>query len=217
MMPFTGRTFRAVLFDNDGTLVDSMPSAMRAWASWAVEHDVPLSSLRGIAGMPAAAIVAKVGPHLDPVTALARITELELADTHDVIALPGAIEAVRATRDCCAIVTSATADLAAARLRAAGIPSPARLVTADDITRGKPDPQPFLVAAQLLGVDPGQCLVLEDAPSGLMAGRAAGCATIGLTTELPAHQLEADLVVGTLADLVFERTPSGVRVRHIDA
>lgn len=215
MTPFTGRTFRAVLFDNDGTLVDSMPSAMRAWAAWAAEHDVPQSSLRGIAGMPASAIIAKVAPHLDPATALARITELELADTGGVVALPGAIEAVMATRDCCAIVTSATADLAAVRLRAAGIPSPARLVTADDITRGKPDPQPFLIAAQLLGVDPEQCLVVEDAPSGLIAGRAAGCATIGLTTELPADQLDADLVVGTLADVVFERTPSGVRLRRV--
>lgn len=215
MMPFTGRTFRAVLFDNDGTLVNSMPSAMRAWAAWAIEHDVPPSSLEGIAGMPAAAIIAKVAPHLEPATALARITQLELADTDDVVPLLGAIEAVLATRDCCAIVTSATADLAAARLRAAGIPSPARLVTADDITRGKPDPQPFLTAARVLGVDPGQCLVVEDAPSGLLAGRAAGCATIALTTELPADQLDADLVVGTLADIVFERTPSGVRVRLV--
>ncbi|MDQ2851573.1 MAG: HAD-IA family hydrolase [Allobranchiibius sp.] len=217
MMPFTGRTFRAVLFDNDGTLVNSMPSAMRAWAAWAAEYEVPLSALEGIAGMPAAAIITKVAPHLEPVAALARITALELADTDGVVPLPGAVEAVLATRDCCAIVTSATADLAAARLRAAGIPSPTRLVTADDITRGKPDPQPFLVAAQQLGVDPAQCLVVEDAPSGLAAGRAAGCATIGLTTELSADQLDADLVVGTLADVVFERTPTGIRVRRVDA
>lgn len=216
-MPFTGRTFRAVLFDNDGTLIDSMPSAMRAWAAWATEHDVPLSMLEGIAGMPAAAIIAKIAPHLDPAMALARIIELETADTEGVVPLPGAIEAVLATRDCCAIVTSASANLAAVRLRTAGIPSPARLVTADDITRGKPDPEPFLIAAQLLGVDPEQCLVVEDAPSGLEAGRAAGCATIGLTTELPADRLDADLVVATLADVAFERTPAGVRVRRVES
>lgn len=213
-MPFTGRTFRAVLFDNDGTLVDSMPSAMRAWVKWAAEHDVPVSALEGIAGMPAAAIIAKVAPHLEPAAALARITELELADTVGVVPLPGAIDAIRATFDCCAIVTSATADLAAARLGAAGIPTPTRLVTADDITRGKPDPQPFLIAAQQLGVDPQQCLVVEDAPSGITSGQAAGCATLALTTSTPAGELHADLVVATLADVVLERTPTGIRVRR---
>lgn len=212
-MPLTGRTFRAVLFDNDGTLVDSMPSAMRAWAAWATEHDIPLSALEGIAGMPAAAIIAKIAPHLEPTAALARITEMELADTEGVVPLPGAIDAIRATVDCCAIVTSATADLAAVRLGAAGIPTPTRLVTADDITRGKPDPQPFLIAAERLGVDPQQCLVVEDAPSGISSGTAAGCATLGLTTSTAAGELHADLVVATLADVVFERTPAGIRVR----
>lgn len=96
-MPLTGRTFRAVLFDNDGTLVDSMPAAARAWVQWADEHDVPRSALEGIAGMPAAAIIAKVAPGVEPVAALARIEELELRDTADVVALPGAVEAVEAT------------------------------------------------------------------------------------------------------------------------
>ncbi len=214
MMPFTGRTFRAVLFDNDGTLVDSMPAAMRAWTKWVGEHDIPLSALEGIAGMPAAAIIAQIAPHLDPAAALARITELEMADTDGVVALPGGIEAVRATYGCCAIVTSATAGLAAARIAAAGIPTPTRLVTADDITRGKPDPQPFLIAAQQLGVDPQQCLVVEDAPSGITSGRAAGCATLGLTTSTPASALHADLVVATLADVLLEPTPTGIRVRR---
>ena len=215
-MAFTGRTFRAVLFDNDGTLVDSMPAAARAWVQWADEHGVPRSALEGIAGMPAAAIIAKVAPGLEPTAALARINELELRDTAGVIALPGAIEAVEATRDCCAIVTSATGELAAARLRAAGIPTPTRLVTADDITRGKPDPEPFLIAARRLGVRPEECLVVEDAPSGLAAARAAGCASLALTTSTPAQELDADLVVASLADVVFEATPAGIRVRLAD-
>ncbi|NYJ75770.1 HAD-IA family hydrolase [Allobranchiibius huperziae] len=215
-MPLTGRTFRAVLFDNDGTLVDSMPAAARAWVQWADEHDVPRSALEGIAGMPAAAIIAKVAPGVEPVAALARIEELELRDTADVVALPGAVEAVEATRDRCAIVTSATGDLAAARLSAAGIPTPTRLVTADDITRGKPDPEPFLIAARLLGVEPDQCLVVEDAPNGLTAARAAGCATLALTTSHTAHELDADLVVASLADVVFESTSAGLRVRVVE-
>lgn len=214
-MPFTRRTFRAVLFDNDGTLVDSMPSAMRAWRAWAAEHGVPLRALDGIAGMPAAAIIAKVAPDLERTAALTRIIELELADTEGVVPLPGAINAVEATRDCCAIVTSATAALAAARLAAACIPAPARLVTADDITHGKPDPEPFLVAAELLGVDPEQCLVVEDAPRGLAAARTAGCASLALTTTTDAAELDADLVVQTLADVDFDATLTGIRVRRI--
>lgn len=214
-MPLSGRTFRAVLFDNDGTLVDSMPAAMRAWAQWAQEHEIALTALDGIAGMPAAAIIARIAPDLDSTAALARITELEMADTDGVIALPGAIAAVEATLDCCAIVTSATGELAAARLSAAGIPAPARLVTADDITRGKSDPEPFQIAARLLGVEPEQCLVVEDAPSGLAAARAAGCACLALTTTTAAADLDADLIVDTLADVVFERTPTGIRVRRV--
>ncbi len=215
-MPLTGRTFRAVLFDNDGTLVDSMPAAARAWAQWASEHDIPAVALNGVAGLPAAAIIAQVGPHLDQDLALSRINELELLDVDGVVALPGAIEAVRATQDVCAIVTSATGPLAAARLEAAGIPRPARLVTADEITRGKPDPEPFLIAAQQLGVDPAHCLVVEDAPSGLAAARAAGCASLALTTTCASEELDADLVVESLADVRLERTVGGTRVIVID-
>lgn len=103
-----------------------------------------------------------------------------------------------------------------ARLAAAGFTAPAVLVTADDISRGKPDPEPYLLAAQRLQVDPGRCLVIEDAPAGLRSGRAAGAATVGVVTTTPADELAslADLVVNDLAALEFTLEDEGVRVRR---
>ena len=123
------RTFAAVIFDNEGTLADSTRSAQRSWVQWAREHEVDHYSLVGHHGMPAAAIIESVAPHLDPVVALARIEELEIGDVAGVVALPGASHA-----------------LAAARLREAGIAAPAGLVAVADVERGKPDPEPFLLA-----------------------------------------------------------------------
>lgn len=208
-----GRTFAAVLFDNDGTLVDSTPAVERSWLAWAGEYGVDPASLQGHHGVPAAGIIASVAPHVDPEEALARITELEVADTHDVVALAGAVAAVEAIGAArCAVVTSATRDLGMARLEAAGIPLPEVVITFDDVEHGKPHPEPFLTAAERLGVDPRQCLVVEDAPSGLAAARAAGCATLALTSTSAADELDADAVVTNLAQVRFVSSPDGVRL-----
>jgi sugar-phosphatase len=210
--PLTDRTFAAVLFDNDGTLIDSAPAVVRAWTTWADEHGVDIFTLQGFHGVPAVGIIEAVAPHLDQDAALARIIELEEADTTDVLALPGAVDALNVLGDRAAIATSATRDLALARLHAAGIPLPEVIVTVEDITHGKPHPEPYQLAARLIGVDPADCLVVEDAPSGLASARAAGCATLAVVTTGERHELEADLVVPDLSHVRFAVGARGVSV-----
>lgn len=207
------RTFAAVIFDNDGTLVDSTGSVVRSWERWAEEHDVARERLDGFHGVPAAAIIAAVAPHLDPATAFARIEELELADVDGVVALPGVLAAVAGLAGApVAVATSATRGLARVRLAAAGIEID-EVVTIDDVERGKPAPDPFLEAARRLGVDPADCLVCEDAPSGVAAAKAAGCAVLAVTTTSEAGALTgADLVVESLAEVTFAVEGDRVRV-----
>ncbi|WP_068261525.1 HAD-IA family hydrolase [Janibacter limosus] len=211
--PFADRTFAAVIFDNDGTLVDSTASVERSWVRWALEHDIDPTTLVGHHGMPAPAIIASVGPWLDPAAAFARIEQLEVADVEGVIALAGVLEAITALDGApVAVATSATRELARVRLAAAGIGID-EVVTFDDVERGKPHPDPFLVAAQRLGVAPADCLVCEDAPSGIAAARAAGCAVLAVTTTSEADALVgADLVVESLADVRFAVVDGRVRV-----
>ncbi|WP_250028968.1 HAD-IA family hydrolase [Paractinoplanes maris] len=198
---FDMTTVRAVLFDMDGTLVDSDGAVLRSWLSWAAEYGVDGQEAYEMAhGSPSATTVRKLLPHLDEATqvvASARQLELQYDDLSDVSATPGAAELlVRLTRRGIpwAVVTSADTRLAKARLSAAGIVAPV-LVTTDDIAAGKPDPEGYLRAAELLGVDPADCLVVEDAEVGLAAGRAAGARTAAL------RGLDGDLRLETLADL----------------
>lgn len=210
----TAATFEAVLFDNDGTLIDSRGAVVRAWTAWARHHDIPQEQLVGFHGVPSRGIVAHVAPHLDVERATADIDRRELEDAGGVVALPGAKDALAAVGGRAAIVTSAGRDLAVLRLDAAGLTPPAAFVTADDIDRGKPDPQPFLLGASKLGVDPARCLVVEDAPAGLQAGRAAGAATLAVTTTSEAHELSglADAVVTDLSQVTFRLVDGGVQV-----
>ena len=212
---FDGAVFEAVLFDMDGTLVDSTQSVQRSWLHWAGEYEVPLERLQGWHGVPAKQIIATVvaDPSLHD-EALARIETIEVEDAGSgIVALAGAADALAALpAGRAAIVTSCTEPLALARIATSGLAAPAVVVTASDVTVGKPDPEPFLLAAQRLGVDPARCLVVEDAPAGLTAGRAAGMRTLAVTTTHAAGDLDADVVVGTLADVAFLTGPDGVRV-----
>jgi len=204
--------FAAVLFDMDGTLVDSTASVVRSWVRLAEESGIAVETLQAAAGhgRPARDIVADLFAPEHRAAALERIGRLEANDVGDVVALPGAHDALRASWARAAIVTSCTASLALVRQRAAGITVPQVVVTIDDVIRGKPDPEPFLTAASILGVDPSRCLVVEDAPAGLAAGRAAGMTTLAVATTHARTDLDADLVVGDLSDVRLSASGEGV-------
>ncbi|MGV9277909.1 HAD-IA family hydrolase [Streptomyces griseosporeus] len=206
----------ALLFDNDGTLVSSLASVQRCWTEWAREYGITPEEFARVPlhGRPAAEIVADLLPAEVVPEAVARVEQLEVEDVPGggVELLPGTrafLDALPAER--WAVVTSATRRLAEARLDAVGI-LPKTLIAADDITRGKPDPEPYLLAARRLGADPARCVVFEDAPAGLAAGRAAGMTTVALATTHPAHELDADLVVDDLSALSALVTDTGVEI-----
>jgi mannitol-1-/sugar-/sorbitol-6-phosphatase len=207
--------FAAVLFDLDGTLIDSIPVVMRSWLRWAHEEGIDPRRLTGFHGVPARAIAERLLPPERVEAAVARIDAIELADTDGISVLPGTLAALAALTDGvdhCAIATSCTAPLAAVRIAATSLPAPSVVVTASDVQRGKPHPDPYLLAAQRLNVDPRECLVVEDAPGGLESARAAGCATLALTTTTAPADLIADAVVDTLADVRFAVQGGRVRV-----
>lgn len=211
--PLPERTFDAVLFDLDGTLVNSVPAVERSWRTWAAEEGLSEAEAFAVPhGTPARTVVARlVAPdRVEP--AVARITELELADDDGIVLLPGARQALDVLGPRCAIVTSSTDALAAQRFRASGLVPPEAVVTADGVTHGKPDPEPYLLGASLLGADPARCLVIEDAPAGLTAGRAAGCATLAVLGTHERDELDADLVVPDLSHVRFTVTHDGVRL-----
>jgi mannitol-1-/sugar-/sorbitol-6-phosphatase len=207
-----GRVFEAVLFDNDGTLVDSTDAVNRSWLSWAAEAGLGESFRGARHGVPARQMLATLIPADDIDQAVVRLTEIELADTSGITILPGAAALLSSLPEHRrAIVSSATRELCLVRLAAAGIRAPATVITIEDTGRGKPFPEPFLAAAARLGFDPARCLVVEDAPAGLEAARAAGCATIGVEGTHAAAELVADLVVSSLDRLRVVVQPDGVR------
>ncbi|MGW3424038.1 HAD family hydrolase [Streptomyces phaeochromogenes] len=205
----------ALLFDNDGTLVSSLESVYRCWTRWAEEYGITAEEFARVElhGRPAAEIAADLLPADRVAEAVVRIEQLEVEDVEGgVHLLPGTralLDSVPADR--WAVVTSATRRLAEARLDEAGI-RPKTLIAADDITRGKPDPEPFLLAARRLGVDPARCVVFEDAPAGLQAGRSAGMTTVALTTTHQAAELHADIVVSDLSAVSALVTDGGVEI-----
>jgi len=207
---------QALLFDNDGTLISSLASVDRCWTRWAGEYGITAEEFGRVElhGRPAAETVADLLPARLVPEAVARIEAMEVEDVPNggVHLLPGTralLDSLPADR--WAVVTSATRRLAEARLDAVGL-LPKTMIAADDISRGKPDPEPYLLAARTLGVDPAHCVVFEDAPAGLRTGRAAGMTTVALTTTHQAHALDADLVVADLSALSVQVTDGGVEI-----
>ena len=200
-------TCLAVLFDLDGVLVDSTPAVSRVWGRWAQQHG--LDSQRVIAtahGRRSIETIRMVAPLLDAERENLTVERREIAEREGVTALPGSAALLHALPvDRFAIVTSATRALALARLGYAGLPAPGRLITADDVVRGKPSPEPYLKGAALLGAAPADCLVFEDTPAGIQAARAAGMKAVALLTTYPAQDLaQADALVASLAEVKMD-------------
>ena len=175
---------RAILSDLDGTLLDSSVAIDRVWGAWLRENAITLPATGHPHGMPARGVIELLAPHLDADAGGAEVTRRELVELGGVVALPGAAALLADPPGgaALAVVTSCTRPLALARMGAAGLAlAPGvGLVTAERTPRGKPDPAPYLLAAAELGVAPGDCVVLEDAPAGIIAGRAAGMHVVGV-------------------------------------
>jgi mannitol-1-/sugar-/sorbitol-6-phosphatase len=175
---------RALLFDMDGVLVDSTPAVARVWTAWANRYGLkPAEVVRQAHGRPSIATIRELLPSADHDAEDLAIQKAEIEDLADVVAIPGTIELLTALpADRFAVVTSATHALAVVRLRAAGFAIPKHLITSSDIQRGKPDPEPYLRGAQILGLSPADCVVIEDAPAGIQSGKAAGSRVLALRT-----------------------------------
>jgi mannitol-1-/sugar-/sorbitol-6-phosphatase len=206
----------AILFDLDGVLVDSTGSVDRQWRIWARERGIDSDKLMAIAhGVRAVEVIRAVAPHLDAEAEVRALENREAKDRDGVAAMPGAVELVRAIPDGrWGVVTSGTRHLASARLRLYGIPVPNVMITADDVVNGKPHPEPYLKGAELLGVNPAECLVIEDAPAGIRSAHAGGMKVIALTSTYPASALgDADAVVQKLKQIQI--TLDGARMLAI--
>jgi sugar-phosphatase len=208
----------ALLFDLDGVLVDSTPSVTAVWHAWAQKHGLePARAAQMIHGRRTLEGLQILNFSGD-LEAEARQIELDIIRHRNGFqAIPGAARLLRslpADRWC--VVTSGFREFVGIRLQAAGLPVPKVLVTADDVTKGKPHPEPYLKGAELLGLKPEQCMVVEDAVNGIRAGRAAGMKVIGVATTFPAAELrEADAVVPTLEPVVATEANGAMVIRIV--
>jgi len=194
----------------DGVLISSLGSVERSWTKWALMRGVdPEYACRIAHGVRAIETVAKLRPDLDSEAELKIIEDIEMEDNEGLTVLPGVLELLAALPpERWTVVTSATERLARVRMAAGGIPMPERLVTADQVTRGKPHPEPFLAGAALLGFAPGECVVFEDSSSGARAGRAAGCTVVATTFSHPIETLDAaHYLVNDLTGIRVETLP----------
>lgn len=209
---------KGILFDMDGVLISSIGSVVRCWRRWAEMYDVPNAEIYEVPhGVRAIDIVKLLRPDIDPEEGLRVIEDMEIEDMADLTVLPGVkllLESLPLER--WAIVTSATRRLMLGRLAAAGLPIPERIISGDMVERGKPDPEPYRRGAELLGVRPEECVVVEDAPSGVGAGVAAGCRVLGV---LGTHSLEelqeAEWVAASLEGLKVTPTVDGLELRFV--
>src|SRR6266481_9946129 len=200
---------RGVLFDLDGVLVDSTPAVARVWAWWAREHGFdPEEVVKKAHGRPSITTIRELLPDADHAAEDREVERREISDVEGVIPLPGAKELLQALPlERWAIVTSCTRALAHVRIAAAGLPKPNHLVTSTDVKHGKPDPEPYLKGAQILGVPASECLVIEDAPAGIRAGKAAGARVIALRTTASDAELQqagADWIDDNCAELFLD-------------
>jgi mannitol-1-/sugar-/sorbitol-6-phosphatase len=199
-------TSTGLLFDLDGVLVDSTPAVARVWRRWAIAHGFdPEETVRRAHGRPSVETVRDLLPTADTEEENRVILRGEIEDIEGVVPLPGARELLNSLpEERWAVVTSCARSLAEVRLRTAGLPIPSRMITCDDVRKGKPDPEPYRKGAELLGVRASECVVFEDAPAGIRAGKAAGARVIALRSTSPDLELEqagADWILASYHNL----------------
>jgi sugar-phosphatase len=195
----------AVLFDMDGTLVNSNAVVERIWRAWAIRKGFDPDPILAVAhGRRTSETILEIAPELDYENEAEWFDAQEEEDTAGVVEVPGAAALLKQI-ECWAVVTSAHRKLAEIRLRSAGLPIPAILVCGDEISHGKPDPEGYLKAAVTLGVAPGRCVVIEDTPVGIEAGRRAGMQLIAVCTTHSESVFAGVACVQDLSGLRMER------------
>jgi sugar-phosphatase len=202
----------AILFDLDGVLVDSTRAVDREWRLWARRKGLDGDAIMAIAhGVRTVEVIQRVAPHLDAEVEARLIEDEEAGDQDGVAVMPGAAALLRSIPlGRWGVVTSGSRPLASARLRFCGLPVPEVLVTSDDVTNGKPHPEPYLKGAAGLGYQPADCLVIEDAPSGIQSARAGGFKVVGITSTYGAEALGlADALIGRLEQIQIKSNGAG--------
>jgi sugar-phosphatase len=201
---------KGLLFDMDGVLISSLGSVERSWQTWAERHGLDVrETIKTAHGMRAVETIRKLRPDGDHTAELKVIEELEMDDIADLQVLEGVVSILQLLpQKYWTIVTSATERLARRRLAVAGIPVPERIITADMVANGKPHPEPYRRGAEILGLPPEDCTVIEDSTSGSMAGHAAGCKVLATTFSHSIDQLAAaDWIVESLGKVKITVLP----------
>jgi sugar-phosphatase len=207
----------ALLFDMDGVLLNSTPAVSRVWRRWALEHGFdPDEVVARAHGRPSLTTVREYLPNADHEAENRVVERREIEDLEGVVPLPGALDLLASLpRDRWTIVTSCTRSLAEVRIRAASLPLPAKLITSNDITHGKPHPDPYLKGASVLGLPPEECVVVEDVPAGIHAGKAAGAKVIAFTTtvrETVLREAGADWILNNCSDIRLRGCSKGLEL-----
>jgi mannitol-1-/sugar-/sorbitol-6-phosphatase len=210
----------ALLFDMDGVLINSTPAVARVWRRWAIERGFnPEEVVARAHGRPSLTTVREYLPNADHEAENKEVERREIEDLEGVIPLPGALELLASLPpDRWTIVTSCTRPLAEVRIKAAGLPLPKKLITSNDITHGKPDPEPYLKGAAILGFPSAECIVLEDVPAGVRSGKSAGSRVVAFTTTVGKPELlaaGADWVLGGCADIRLLGRNGGLKLGFI--
>jgi len=196
----------ALLFDLDGVLINSTPAVSRVWRKWAVEHGFnPEEVVARAHGRPSLTTIREYLPKANHEAENREVERREIEDLEGVVPLPGALDLLASLpEERWTIVTSCTRALAEVRIKAAGLPLPRKMITSNDIQHGKPNPEPYSKGAALLGFPAEECIVLEDVPAGVRAGKSAGARVVGFTTTVEAPALEeagADWILKDCAHL----------------